>query len=387
MAAYLLRKLRDTVFTLLLVSIIVFIIFALIPGNPARIIAGVNAAPEKVAFIEAELGLDQPLPVRFINYLAGLVTGNPGMSLRFHVPVTELIGDAAPITLGLAFYAFFIIIILAIPLGLIAARRPGGVVDTVIHIFTETTLAIPPFFMAIILMLIFRVTQADVGGSLGESVMTWGAKIKMLSLPALAIALSRLAMAVEFLRDALVEQSHTDYVRTARGKGASQMRIRLYHVLRNCLVPTITALGLILAEVVGGSIIIEQVFLLPGLGRLLFTAVEARDFPLVQTIIMLIALLVVAVNFVVDFLNQFIDPRLRTVPRSGRRRHKYCPARQMAGNSTVHSTRHEREKKTQTLQGQTGDPQNVDLSEQLAAKDTSVEQKTPADEGEGGDAL
>ena len=129
----------------------------------------------------------------------------------------------------------------------------------------------------------------------------------MLTLPALAIALSRLAMVVEFLRDALVEESHTDYVRTAKGKGASRMRIRMVHVLRNCLVPTITALGLILAEIIGGSIIIEQVFLLPGLGRLLFTAVEARDFPLVQTIIMLIAVLVVLVNFVVDLLNQFID--------------------------------------------------------------------------------
>ncbi|MGI6078083.1 MAG: ABC transporter permease [Fastidiosipilaceae bacterium] len=337
MAAYLLRKLRDTIFTLLLVSVIVFIIFALIPGNPARIIAGVNATPEKVAFIEAELGLDQPLPIRFINYLGGLLTGNPGQSLRFNVPVTDLIVDAAPITLGLAFYAFFMVILLAIPLGLIASRRPGGVVDTVIHVVTETTLAIPPFFMAIVLMLLFRVTQADVGGSLSSGeILTFGDHLKMLTLPALAIALSRLAMVVEFLRDALVEESHTDYVRTAKGKGASRMRIRMVHVLRNCLVPTITALGLILAEIIGGSIIIEQVFLLPGLGRLLFTAVEARDFPLVQTIIMLIAVLVVLVNFVVDLLNQFIDPRLRVVQSHSRRHRKYQPtvaAAKKKGNS------------------------------------------------------
>lgn len=314
MGRYVLRKLSDMVLTLALVIVLVFLMFSVISGNPARIMAGVNAAPEKVAVIEAQLGLDQPLPVRFVQYVGGLITGDLGHSIRFDRPVSELIGQAAPVTLTLALCAFLMVAAAAVPLGALSARRPGGAMDTVIHVVTETVLAVPPFFMAIILMLLFRTGQ-----SLADPGPSGAAGVGQLILPAAAIALSRVAMATAFLRDALVEQSRSDYVRTARGKGASRARVVWRHMFRNSLVPVLTAAGLILAEVVGGSVIIEQVFTVPGLGRLLVTAVESRDFPLTEGIILLIASLVILVNFLVDLCNQFIDPRLRLEARPFRR--------------------------------------------------------------------
>lgn len=298
--------------TLVIISVIVFLMFSVIPGNPARLMLGVEATNEQVAALEHDLGLDRPAPERFVSYFGGLLTGNMGTSIRFGKPVSELIAEAAPVTLSLAFMAFLLVILLAFPLGILASRRPGGLVDTVIHVITEVTLAIPHFFMAILLILIFRIADTALGNASFESASNdLGRFLTALILPAVAIALSRLAMALEFLRDSLVEQQKQDYVRTARAKGVGEARILFAHVLRNSLVPAVTALGLILAEVVGGSVIIEQVFMLPGMGRLLVTAVEARDFPLAEGIILYIATLVVLVSFLVDLLNQFIDPRLR----------------------------------------------------------------------------
>lgn len=301
MFGYFLRRLRDLLLTLFLTVSFVFLMFRVIPGDPARIAAGVEAGPEKVALLAEQMGTNQPVGRQYINYLAGFFTGNPGRSLRFQRPVAELIGEALPVTLSLAFCAVLIIVILALPLSVLAANKPGRFLDRSLQVGGEVCLAIPPFFMAIILMLLFRLTPTALSERAG-----W---LRLL-LPALAVALSRLAMAVEFLRDALVFQREQDYVRTARGKGLKDGAIMWKHVLRNSLLPAITALGLIVAEVVGGSIIIEQVFMLPGLGRLLITAVEARDFPLASGIIIFIAVAIILINFAVDLINRKIDPRL-----------------------------------------------------------------------------
>lgn len=307
MARYIAKKASEMLVTLLLIVLIVFVMFELIPGNPARIMAGMNASPEQIVALELEYGINDPLLLKIKNYFVNLFQGDLGRSIRFDRAVSDLIAEAAPVTFLLALYAFALIIFIAVPLALIAAKKPGSWLDNFIHVLTESTLAIPPFFLAIILMLIFRTTQLSIssgqigGGILGQFIM-----------PALAIALSRVAMSMEFLRDAIVEQQQMSYVKTAVGKGASKSRIMFFHIFRNSLVPFVTVLGLILAEVFGGSIIIEQVFLLPGLGRLLVTAVEARDFPLTQGIIILIASFVIVINFLVDLINQFIDPRIRT---------------------------------------------------------------------------
>lgn len=307
MIRYILRKMGEMLITLCLIILIVFFIFELIPGNPARIMLGMNATQEQVDALSEELDLNASFPVKIVRYMSALFQGDLGYSFRFQEPVSGLVGDALNYTLSLALLSFVFIVLLSIPLALLAAKKPGGIVDMGIRFGVETTLAIPPFFMAIILMLIFRTSQLAIRNTFGIS-QIWS----QYWLPALAIALSRLAMAMEFLRDAIVEQKKAGYIKTAIGKGASKSRIIWKHVLRNSLVPFITVLGLILAEVFSSSIIIEQVFLIPGLGRLLVTAVEARDFRLTQAIILLIATIVVFVNFLVDLINQWIDPRMRS---------------------------------------------------------------------------
>lgn len=323
MGIYLLKKIRDMMITLLILVIIVFLMFYVIPGNPARIMLGMNAPEDKVARLEEELGINEPLPARFAVYLGKLLTGDPGHSVRFDRPVTDLIKERLPVTLTLALFAFLLVLLLAIPLGLLAARRPGGVLDSAIHVVTEAHLAIPAFFMAILL----RLCAAAVSPTLSnlqytEPAQSVGLFLFVLALPAAAIALPRVALVVQFLRDAVVEQTSMDYVRTARSKGATRRRIIFCHVLRNSMVPVVTTLGLVLGDVIGGSVIIEQVFMLPGIGRLLITAVEARDFPLTQGIILFIAFAVILVSFLVDLLNQFIDPRLRERPAKRARRGK-----------------------------------------------------------------
>ncbi|NLJ94279.1 MAG: ABC transporter permease [Clostridiaceae bacterium] len=309
MTRYIVKKIIDMIITIFIIVLIVFAMFELIPGNPARIMLGMNASNAQVAALEAELGLDKSIFVKIYTYFSDLFNGDLGFSFRFQRPVIELITEALPYTLFLALYAFFFIIILAIPLAILAARKPNSKLDNFIRISSETCLAIPPFFMAIILMLIFRTSQLALQG--GSVDFDLNNAFQSYWMPALAIALSRLAMAMEFLRDSIIEQRESDYVKTAIGKGASRSRVMFFHIFRNSLVPFITALGLILAEVFSGSIIIEQVFLIPGLGRSLVTAVEARDFQLTQGIVLLIAFIVVFVNFCVDLINQFIDPRIR----------------------------------------------------------------------------
>ena len=203
------------------------------------------------------------------------------------------------------------VLLIALPLGILAALT-GGPVDTAIHIISEVHLAIPAFFMAILLRLVAAAVWPALGNAAYVPPEESGSDFLFaMILPALAIALPRVALVVQFLRDALVEQKGMDYVRTAKSKGASKRRILFGHVLRNSLVPVVTTLGLVLAEVIGGSVIIEQVFMLPGVGRLLVTAVESRDFPLTQGIVLFIACGVVLLSFLVDLLNQVIDPRLR----------------------------------------------------------------------------
>lgn len=311
MSTYILKKFVEMLVTLLLICLIVFIMFELIPGNPARIMLGMQADQAQVEALEEELGLGQPLAVKIYNYFKGLAKGDLGYSFRFSAPVKDLLLEALPNTLKLAGYAFALIFALAVPLALLSAAKAGSRLDQVIRFGVELGLAIPPFFMAIILMLLFRTSQIALAAGNGTSNSDWA----RFFLPALAIALSRTAMAMEFLRDGLVGQLRAAYVKTALGKGASPSRILFGHILRNGLLSFVTALGLVLAEVFSGSVIIEQVFLIPGLGRLLVTAVEARDLSLTQAIILLIGSTVVLVNFLVDLINQYIDPRIRLETR------------------------------------------------------------------------
>ena len=305
------RKLLQLLVTVFLVSLITFAAFQIIPGDPARVILGINASEEQVAALRTEMGLDRPVPERYAGWMAGLVTGDAGQSTRYAQPVSDLIAERIPVTLTLAGLGLLMTLVIGIPLGLLAVRKPGGWADRGILAFSHVNLAIPPFVLGILLTLLFgfvlRWIQVGRYHTLEDGFLPFAAD---LLIPALALALPRAAMTSNFLRGALLSQLRSDYVRTARSKGASDRRILLGHVLQNAMIPVLSMLGVILAELLGGSLIIEQVFNLPGVGRLLLMAIGGRDFPLIQTIVVYIAAMVVLVNTAIDLLYRAVDPRI-----------------------------------------------------------------------------
>lgn len=299
------------VFTLLFILLITNLVFYVIPGDPARVMLGPNARDAEVQALRISLGLDRPWIKQFISYFTALLQGDFGDSLRFSVPVMSLLRSRIPLTLMMAFQALLISLLIGTPLAVFASRRPGSLIDTAVTLITQTALAVPSFFAAILLTLLLGVLFRNFDGILYVP-PTQGFLVSMRSLfiPSLAVAIPRIAWVVQFFRQSLIEQQEMDYVRTAAQKGMSSFRLLRKHLLRNALVPLITAVGIMLAELVAGSIVVEQVYNLPGMGRLLITAIEARDFPLTQGIILIIAFLVVAVGFVIDLLNRAVDPRI-----------------------------------------------------------------------------
>lgn len=298
--------------TLIFILMICNFVFYVIPGDPARIMLGANASEAQVQALRESLGLDRPWFVQISQYTRNLLRGDLGQSLRFRLPVGELLQDRLGLTVMLAVEALLLAFIFGVPLAVISARRPGGVLDTLINITTQIGLAIPSFFSAILLTLTLAVVFRNFGGvtyvPLAEGVF---ASMRSLIVPAIAIAIPRIAWVVQFLRQSLIEQKSHDYVRTAKGKGLRPFQIINRHMLRNALVPLVTTMGIISAELIAGSIVVEQVYNLPGLGRLLVTAIESRDFPLTQGIVLVVATAVVVIGFLVDIVNQAIDPRLR----------------------------------------------------------------------------
>lgn len=306
-----LRKFRDLLFTLFLMSVLVFLIFNIIPGDTVTMLLGTEASPEKRAALEDQLGLNLPAHEQYLNSITGLFSqDNPSLSLRFNQPVRDLIKPRLALSLGLAAYAFILIVILAIPLAILSAWRENSWLDKALSYIAEIFMAVPGFFLGILLILLFAFVfkRFDVGNYQAGS--SFWEQVKVLFLPALALALPKLAQAQQFYRVELIKTKKADYVRTARSKGAGEFRVLLFHMMRNSLRPFVNILGLILADLITGSLIVEQVFVLPGMGRLLFSAIEARDLPLAQGLILTIAGLVILLNGLVDFINALIDPRI-----------------------------------------------------------------------------
>lgn len=311
-ARFFLPKFRDVLVTVLLISFLVFAVFYLIPGDPITMILGTEASAEKRVALEQELGLDRGPLEQYWRSLTGIFNKEePSLSIRFQRPVRELLAERMGLTALLSGYAFFLIAILAFPLALLCATHENSWLDRGIGLLTQFFMAIPGFFLGIVLTLIFSwlFSSFRMLRFPGFAQGFWPA-LSSLTLPAIALALPRLAQAIQFLRSAIFESLQEDYVRTAKAKGSSPTRILFGHVLRNSLLPFITSLGLILAELLTGGLIVEQVFVLPGVGRLLITAIEARDLPLSQGIIMSFAILLVLINLTVDILARLIDPRL-----------------------------------------------------------------------------
>ncbi len=312
MIAFLLRRSATFVATLLAASLIVFVVLEILPGDPAQIIMGMEAPPDAVEALRKKLGLDSPPVERYFEWLWGLLHGRMGLSFTYQVPVEEIIGQRLQVTVPLALMAIVLAIVIAIPLGVFAAahhNRPG---DYGMMLFSQIGIAVPSFWLAILLTLVFAVKLGWLpsGGFPGWSAGFWPA-FKSLLLPAFALGMIQAAILARITRSAVLDVFREDFVRTARAKGLSQRATLWRHVLRNAFLPVITILGLELASLLVGTIVVEQVFFLPGIGRLVFQSVSQRDLIVVKNVVLLLAALVILVNFVVDLLYMVIDPRLR----------------------------------------------------------------------------
>ena len=303
-------------FTLLAASAVIFTVLDVLPGNAAEVMLGESATPESLAALSAKLGLDRPALVRYGDWMKGLATGELGTSNTYGTPIGELVAERLLVTLPLALMAMTFTTALAFVLGLFAASRHGKAGDVGIMAVSQVGIAIPGFWFAILLILVFSVKLRwfSAGGFPGWSAEDGGGAgpaLRALVLPAVAIAVVQAAILTRIVRSAVLEVLREDFVRTARAKGQSPRGVLWGHVLRNAMVPVLTVMGLQFASLLAGTVVIEQVFSLPGLGRLVFQAIGNRDLLVVRNVVMLLAAAVVVINFAVDVLYVVIDPRLR----------------------------------------------------------------------------
>ncbi len=298
--------------TLLVASLLIFLLLEILPGDPAAVILGVGAQEDTLRALRAELGLDLPAPVRYLNWIGEVFQGDLGRSYTYDTPVQELLLNRVELSLPLALLAILLSTGIAIPLGVFAASRHRKVADTGIMGFAQLGVAVPNFWFAILLILLFSVKLGwfSAGGFAGWDA-GWFPAFKSLVLPAVALALPQAAILARVTRSSVLETVQEDYIRTARAKGLSRSQALWRHAVRNALIPVVTILGLQLSFLLAGTIIIENVFYLPGVGRLLFQAIAQRDLMVVKNLVLVLAATVVLINFLVDLLYAVLDPRLR----------------------------------------------------------------------------
>ena len=312
MTAYLLKRLAISLATLVVASIVVFAVLEVLPGDPARLMLGMNASEETVEVLRRQLGLDLPLPLRYLDWVYGLLALDFGRSYTYSVPVIDLVRERAAVSLPLALMALALSVAIALPLGAFSAGRRGRAADTLSMGAAQIGVAIPNFWFALILIYVFAVglRWVPAGGFPGWSAGIWPG-VKALILPAIALALPQAAILSRVTRSAMVDVLGEDYIRTARAKGLPRRKVLWRHAMRNALIPVLTIVGLQFSFLLAGTIIIENVFYLPGLGRLIFQAITQRDLIVVESVVMLLVAVVIAVNLLVDLSYALVDPRLR----------------------------------------------------------------------------
>lgn len=312
MLSYALRRIVIVAITLLAASVIVFAVLEIVPGDPARLMLGINATDDAVAALRQQMGLDQPLVLRYFEWIGGMLTGDFGRSYTYSVPVIDLIRERLVVSLPLALMALVLSTVIAIPVGIFSAARRGSAADAGVMAATQLGIAIPNFWFAILLVYVFAIALRLVpaGGFPGWDAGI-GKALGALILPAIALALPQAAILARVTRSALLDVLGEDYIRTARAKGLPARLVLRRHAMRNALIPVLTILGLQFAFLLAGTIIIENVFYLPGLGRLVFQAITQRDLIVVESVVVLLVATVVIVNFLVDLAYAWADPRLR----------------------------------------------------------------------------
>lgn len=308
---YIIKKVITLLIALFLISVIVFLAFSVIPSDAAVAKLGTSATPERIEALREEMGLNKPVAERYWIWLCGAVRGDFGKSLQYNVPVTSLINARLGVSGLLSVISFLMVIIFSIPIGIFSAKRRSSVGRGAMTTITQITMGIPSFFLGVLITYLFSIllNLFQLGNFISPKISFWGA-VGYLVFPAIAIALPKIAMTVKFLTSSIRTELHKEYVRTAYSKGQTRDGVLYKHVLINSLIPVITFMGVIVAEIVAGSIIVEQVFSVPGIGTLLITAITNRDYPVVEAVVLLIAFFIIAINFVVDMIYKAIDPRV-----------------------------------------------------------------------------
>jgi peptide/nickel transport system permease protein len=312
MLGYAVRRLAALAATLAVAALVIFLVMEILPGDPAEVMLGLNAQPDTLAALRAQMDLDRPAPERFLTWVAAFLSGDLGISYTYDVPVSELIAERMVVTLPLALMAILISTAIALPCGVLAARYRGRFADSFIMGVAQLGVAVPNFWFAILLILLFAVTLGwtGAGGFPGfeDGILP---ALGALLLPSIALALPQAAILARVTRSAVVEVLGEDYIRTARAKGLSGGAVLWRHAVRNALAAPLTIMGLQFSFLLAGTVIIENVFYLPGLGRLIFQAIAQRDLIVVKDVVVLLVALVITVNFIVDLLYAWTDPRLR----------------------------------------------------------------------------
>ncbi|BBF44288.1 dipeptide transport system permease protein DppB [Lachnospiraceae bacterium KM106-2] len=308
---YGIKKIVTLIITLLLASFLTFVAFDIIPGDSALSSLGMDASEEQVEALREEMGFNDPIYQRYARFIGGVVTGDFGTSTQYHMPVKQLVTERFPVTIGIAVISILLILFCSVPIAIISAKREGSTLDRIITFLNQLGMSIPPFFLGLILTLVFGILlKWFVPGQYIRMEESFAGYVSCLLFPAIAVAIPKIAMMVKFLRSSVIRQLDMDYVRTAKSKGNSERGILYKHVLKNALIPVITFFAMIIADVLAGSIIVEQVFNLPGLGRLLVVSISARDLACVQIIVLYITAVVLVLNCIVDILYQYVDPRI-----------------------------------------------------------------------------
>ncbi len=312
MISFLLKRVFSLILTLFVATIIIFILIEVVPGDPAAFMMGLSTNTDAADALRAELGLNLSAWDRYFNWISGMLVGDFGISYTYRIPVSELVLDRLTVSLPLTIYALILSTIIAIPVGVISASKRGSFSDTFLMGTAQIGVAIPNFWFAILLVLLFSTTLQwfSAGGFAG-----WEAGffpvLKSLTLPAISLALPQAAILSRVMRSSVLEVMDEDYIRTARAKGLTKRQALIRHGLRNAMIPVLTILGLQFSFLLAGGIIIESIFSLPGLGRLVFQAIAQRDLIVVKSIVTLLVLAVVMITFLVDLAYAWVDPRLR----------------------------------------------------------------------------
>ena len=312
MLTYVTKRLGSLCLSLIVASLVIFACIEIVPGDSASFMLGINAQPDTIQALRVELGLDQSLVQRYLGWVGGLLGGDMGTSYTYRTPVSDIVKDRLQVSLPLALYALTLTVVVAFPVGILAAARRGSVTDITVMGATQLGVAIPNFWFAILMVILFAINLRwfSAGGFPGWDVGIFPA-MKALTLPAIALALPQASILARVMRSSLLDTLSEDYMRTARAKGLTRRQVLWRHALRNAMIPVLTIIGLQFSFLLAGAIIIENVFFLPGLGRLVFQAITQRDLIVVESVVMLLVFAVILLNFFVDIAYAWVDPRLR----------------------------------------------------------------------------